>query len=99
MADKLRICGLEYLVAEGKTDDPTAMAQVEFPKKRITLHRGMDSEYKLLCTLHEAVHVIYHEAGLSDKTEEETNVSVMASGFFNLLRENPKFFKKYLDKL
>jgi len=98
MTDKLRICGLEYLVTEGKLDDPIVMAQVDFQKKHITLHRGMDTEYKLLCTLHEAVHIIYHEAGLSDKTEEETDVSVMSNGFYNLLRENKEFFKKYLYK-
>jgi len=99
MTDKLRICGLEYIIKEDKKIGAGVMACVEFEKKQITLKLGMDPEYWLLCVLHETAHIIYREAGLSNRTPEETDISAFSNGFYNLLRENKGFFKKYLDKL
>jgi hypothetical protein len=48
--------------------------------------------------LHEALHVVWDERGLSDSDGEERIVTSMSRGIFALLRDNPEF-REWLVKM
>ena len=66
-------------------------------KGRITIKKGMDDIEKCNTMLHEIMHAIFTERGLifSDKTEERIVLS-MTNGLIDFIRDNPRFFKRWL---
>ena len=85
----------EIIVHEGQE----CGAMVDYNKALITIRNddilGEGAKAKTL--MHEVVHAILHERGMTEESENETLVNELAAGIINLIRYNPKLILYIID--
>ena len=77
--------------------DTMSRGQVNTNVLAIKLDKNMPKSRKGETLVHEIIHAIYHEYGLEDTDKEERIVSVLSTGLYQVLVDNPKL-KKIFDK-
>lgn len=72
----------------------------DYEKGRISIKKGLNDVEKANTVLHECMHAIFTERALkfSDDTEEKI-VNAMTNGIIDFIRDNPRFFVRWLKLL
>ena len=87
----IKVGGLDYKIKKKPRiiwEDGELSGQITYHKTKILLSEQNSEQYEVVTLLHEAIHAIFHLAGME---QEERTVEVLATGIFMLLRDNPWF--------
>ncbi len=65
---------------------------------KIWISEGMTVSRTVETFIHEILHAVYYEYGIQDEDEEERIVTALATGFSQVIKDNPELLK-YLTRV
>lgn len=90
----ISVAGMTYTIVYGdkmiQNEDKCGECHNQTGSIRIAV--GMGEDMTVNTVIHEVLHAIYHCYGIEDKDEEERVVNTMATGLFQVLKDNKNLF-------
>lgn len=94
MTGSVNIAGIRYDVNEFEADvDRNLMGRLQYDTAQIFVREDIPLDKKFETLLHEAMHVVYMNAGLQQGDEEEKIVTALSSGVYQFLKDNKDVFR------
>lgn len=94
MTDTVKIAGIEYSVEPFEPDvDRNLMGRLQYDTANIYVRRDLTLDKKMETLLHEVIHVVYMNAGLTPSDEEEKVVTAISSGVYQFLKDNKDVYR------
>ncbi len=94
---KFRVLGFDIPVVyqKGMTEEYSRRGHYSPSTCEIKIDKNINKQYQFECIVHEILEVIDNELVL--KLDHDNQLCKIATGFFQVLRDNPKEFRRLLD--